>query len=132
MGQSNKEKVLAMFAALAAGDMETMKSYLHPDVIVEEAECLPYSGVYRGPDGYLELVGKVVGTWDDLDLSVIAVLAEGDVVVVVSELSAKSKAGVAFTMPMTEVFFFTDGKVSEVRPYYYDTHKLAALYAGRP
>ena len=129
MSQSNKEKVQAMFDAMAAGDLELMKSYLHPEVIVNEAECLPYSGIYRGPDAYIELVHKVVGSWDDLQLSVNAMSESGNMVMVVSEFAGKSKAGVAFNMPMTEVFHFTDGKISEVRPYYFDTHKLAELHA---
>jgi len=131
MNQSNKEKVQSMFAALAGGDLETLKSYLHPDVVVKEADCLPFAGVYRGPEGYLELVQKVTGTWVDPDFSVKAMLGEGDLVVVVSELTAKNKAGTFFTMPMTEVFYFTDGRRSEVRPYYYDTHKLAELNAQK-
>ena len=129
MSQSNKEKVQAMFDAMAVGDFELMKTYLHPEVVVTEAECLPYAGIHRGPDGYIRLVEKVVGTWDDLQLSVNAMAQEGDLVFVMSEFAGKNKAGVAFNMPMTEVFHFTDGKVSEVRPYYFDTHQLAELHA---
>ena len=129
MSKSNKEKVQAMFDAMAAGDFERMKSYLHPDVFVTEAECLPYPGVHRGPDAYIRLVHKVVNTWDDLQLSVDAMAEVGDMVMVVSEFAGKNKAGVAFVMPMTEVFHFKDGKISEVRPYYFDTHKLAELHA---
>lgn len=129
MSQSNKEKVQAMFDAMAAGDFELMQSYLHPDVIVTEAECLPYSGTHKGPDAYIQLVHTVVGTWDDLQLSVNAMAEAGDMVMVVSEFAGKNKLGVAFNMPMTEVFYFTDGKISEVRPYYFDTHKLAELHA---
>jgi ketosteroid isomerase-like protein len=58
-------------------------------------------------------------------------MGEGDMVVVVSELAGKSKAGIPFTMPMTEVFHLADGKVIEVRPYYFDTHKLAELHARK-
>lgn len=129
MSQSHKETIQAMFAALAEGDIEKMKSYLHPDVVVNEADSLPYAGVYRGPDQYIELVYKLLATWDDVDVSVKAMLEEGDTVVSISELSGKNKAGVAFTMPMTEVFYFEKGKLREVRPYYYDTHKLAELHA---
>jgi len=46
---------------------------------------------------------------------------------VISEFAGKNKTGVPFNMPMTEVFHFKDGKISEVRPYYFDTHKLAEL-----
>jgi len=129
MSQSNIEKVQAMFDAMAVGDFEQMKSYLHPDVVVTEADCLPYAGVYRGPDAYIQLVHTVVSTWDDLQLSVNAMAESGDMVMVVSEFAGKNKAGVAFNMPMTEVFYFTDGKISEVRPYYFDTHQLAELHA---
>lgn len=131
MSQSNKEKVQAMFDAMAAGDFELMKTYLHPDVFVTEADCLPYSGVHKGPDGYIQLVHKVVNTWDDLQLSVEAMAADGDTVIVVSEFTGKNKAGVAFNMPMTEVFYFSNGKVCEVRPYYFDTHQLAKLHAQK-
>ena len=126
--QASKEIVQAMFDIMAGGDIEQMKSFLHPDVIVTEAESLPYSGTYRGPDAYVQLVHTVMETWDDLELSVRAMLEEGDIVVVLSEMSGKSKGGTAFTMPMTEVFHVTAGKIREVRPYYFDTHKLAELH----
>ena len=129
MNQSNKEKVQAMFDAMAAGDFELMKTFLHPDVVVTEAECLPYAGVHRGPDAYIQLVHTVVNTWDDLQLSVNAMVEDSNLVFVMSEFAGKNKAGTAFNMPMTEVFHFTDGKVSEVRPYYFDTHQLARLHA---
>lgn len=58
-----------------------------------------------------------------------AMVGDDDMVMVVSEFAGKNKAGVAFNMPMTEVFYFTEGKISEVRPYYFDTHKLAELHA---
>ena len=127
MTQSNKDKVQAMFDAMAVGDFELMKSYLHAEVFVTEADCLPYAGVHRGPDGYMRLVDKVLSTWDDLQLSVNAIAEVGDMVLVISEFAGKNKTGVPFNMPMTEVFHFKDGKISEVRPYYFDTHKLAEL-----
>lgn len=129
MTQTNKDKVQAMFDAMAVGDFELMKSYLHPDVFVTEADCLPYGGVHSGPDGYIRLVDKVLATWNDLQLSVNAMVETGDMVIVMSQFAGKNKAGVAFNMPMTEVFYFSDGKVSEVRPYYFDTNKLAELHA---
>lgn len=131
MSQTNLEKLKAMFAAFGEGDFETVATYLHPDLIITEADCLPYSGVFRGPEGYIELATKVFATWDDLSVSQEAMLAEGDLLVVVSKFKGKTKAGVSFTMPMTEAFYFTDGLVSEIRPYYFDTHKLAELYAQK-
>jgi ketosteroid isomerase-like protein len=75
----------------------------------------------------MRLVDKVLSTWDDLQLSVNAMAEVGDMVMVISEFAGKNKTGVPFNMPMTEVFHFKDGKISEVRPYYFDTHKLAEL-----
>lgn len=129
MSQSNIDTVQAMFAAMAAGDFERMKTYLHPEVIVTEAECLPYPGLHKGPDAYIQLVHTVVNTWDDLKLAVHAMAEKDDMVMVVSEFAGKNKSGVAFNMPMTEVFYFKNGKVREVRPYYFDTHKLVELHA---
>jgi ketosteroid isomerase-like protein len=60
-----------------------------------------------------------------------AMAETGDMVIEVSEFSGKNKAGIAFKMPMTKVFHFRDGKISEVRHYYFDTHKLAELHAGQ-
>jgi len=129
MSQSKVEIVQDMYAALAAGELDRMKGYLHPDVFVTEADCLPYSGIWRGPDGYLELVNTVVGTFDDLDVTVNAMTEVDNMVICVSEFRGKNKAGVAFEMPLIEVFYFRGEKICEVRPYYFDTHKLAELCA---
>ncbi len=128
MSNSNKDIVLAFLDASVRGDEEAMKELLHPDVRVIEADSLPYGGVSEGPEGFLDLIKRVFKTWDETNVSVQDVLADGDRVVLLAEMTGRSRAtGRAFRMPIAEVWRLDGGKIKEVQPYYFDTKLLHDL-----
>ena len=67
MTRSNREIVQAIFDASAEEDWDTVKSLVHDDIQVFEADSLPYGGVFKGPDEFITLIQKVFNTWDDVD-----------------------------------------------------------------
>ena len=131
MNNSNKDIVLSFLDASVRGDKEAMKDLLHPDVQVIEAESLPYGGVSKGPDEFIELIRRVFTTWENTEVSVHQVLADGDHVVLLAEMTGRGRAtSKDFSVPIAEVWRLENAKIREVRPFYFDTKLLHDVYLG--
>lgn len=124
----NSEVLDSMGQALQVGDFEGMRNFLHPEMYVTEADSLPFAGVHNGPDGFVALITKVFSYWEDARLESKYRVEEGDRIVVFSELTAKGRrTGESFTMMLSEMFRFQDGKIIEILPFYFDTKKLSEI-----
>ncbi len=56
MSPTNDEVVRGIYDAFARGDVDAVFAAMHPDVEWDEAEGMPYGGVYRGPEAIAENV----------------------------------------------------------------------------
>lgn len=126
----NRETMQKIYAAMMVGDMETVKSFVADDIVIHEAESLPYGGLYRGPSGVDRLARLIYATWDDIDSQLIEVTAGGDRAVALMHFSAKGKrTGKSFSFPIAEAWRFNkEGKAIEWRPFYFDTKKCCEVY----
>lgn len=131
MSMDGKRIVAAILQAHKDKDLDTVRALLHPDVRVVEAQSLPYGGTVTGIEGFHELVRRVFTTWRNTRVTVERMIAEDDCVVVLATMSGESRAcGTPFTMPIAEVWRVVEGKVVEIRPFYFDTKHLCDLYEG--
>ncbi|MFO1376280.1 MAG: nuclear transport factor 2 family protein [Steroidobacteraceae bacterium] len=131
MTMSSTEVVRKLFETAVAGDFEALKQYLHPDVRVNEAESLPYGGVYVGIDQMVALNAHVFSFWTDFSITVKQLFGEGEWVTALTEMQGKARTtGLAFKMPLSEVFRVKDGKIVEITPYYFDTKLLCDAMQG--
>ncbi len=132
MAKSNREIVQAVFAASADKDWTTVKSYLHDDIQVIEADSLPYAGVFEGPDNFVKLNQMVFNTWADAVNTIDHIVADGEHVVILGNMSGRGKeTGQAFSVPLAAVWRLQDGKVVEVRPFYFDTKVMHDAHYGQ-
>lgn len=115
-------------AALQSGNQAEMAEMLHPDFEVDEANGLPYGGVYRGFRGWLDLCAAVVGTWGKFKLQLLEYAGESpDTLVIRFAISGRSrKTGKCFESTVMELWKFREGKLFRIHPYYFDTQLLAA------
>ena len=131
MTRSNREIVQAVFAASAEEDWDTVKSFLHDDIHVFEPDSLPYAGVIVGPENFIDLNQRGFNTWADTDHTIEHIVADGDHVVILGNMSGRGKAtGQAFSVPLAAVWRLKDGKVVEVRPFYFDTKVMHDAHFG--
>lgn len=123
--KDNKDIVLAFLDASETRNQEAMKALLHPDVQVIEAASLPYGGIAKGPDAFIKLIKQVFSTWKDIKLSVQKVLSDGDYVILLAEMSVRNQTTEKMVViPIAEIWRLNDGKIIEVRPFYFDTKLL--------
>lgn len=127
--QRNLEIIRAAYAAGQAGDLETFFKNVSEDCIFYEADSLPYGGEYRGPEAIKRGTMLMFGAWDDFQFAVTNFCAGDDLVTVHVRISGVGrKTGKSFSMPIVEVWRLIDGKIVEIRPYYFDTARCAEVY----
>jgi len=126
----------AMYAAetryLAAGgpgqaSFDLLAPYFAPDVVLHQAEALPYGGTWRGHEGMARFFAAMARTWAAFDLAEQEFLATGQTAVVRTLVRACARAtGRELEFPILQTITVRDGRITEVRPFYWDTAAVAA------
>jgi ketosteroid isomerase-like protein len=127
--EQNSQSVQALFAATGAGDWEAAESMLTADFFVTEADTLPFAGVYRGPGALRKLFEIVMGSAGVVGLDIHQITSGGDRVVALLDLLLEGTPPVR--VALAETFRFREGKVCEIRPYYYDQTPILSAVAAR-
>jgi ketosteroid isomerase-like protein len=123
-----KAIVSAVYAHAGVGDWDGAERYLADDLVIIEADHLPYAGHYTGRRALRELHGIVMAHWIDPVLEFHAMTAgDGHVVSLVTFHLTSRRSGRRLAMPLAEVFRIAAGQVVEIRPFYFDTKALAQL-----
>jgi ketosteroid isomerase-like protein len=117
--------------AIVEERFDEARSLLHDEFVVHEAGGLPYSGEYRGAQGFFELLAKMN---DGLELTLGPTpqyLVADDTVAVRSRLKFTGRAsGASVEMSLVEVYTVRDGLIVELDVYYKNPSAVAALLAG--
>jgi uncharacterized protein len=107
------------------------RSLLHDDFVVYEAGGVPYSGEYRGPEGFFELFGKMNQAMELTPGEAVQYLLADDTVAIRGRLKFTSRAsGKSVEMSLVEIYTVRDGLIVELDVYYKDPSAVAALLAG--
>jgi len=129
MGTDSKQVVERFYASLA--DIEALKRLLHPQIRLIEAPSLPYGGDFHGIEGLLQVLNSLFASWKDCAVEMKQVVADGDTAVGLIEIrGVGAKSGIPFEMSVAEVFRVRDGLIVEIKPFYFDTHRLFEVHTG--
>ncbi|ORV85252.1 hypothetical protein AWC11_20110 [Mycobacterium interjectum] len=116
--------------AIVEERFDDARALLHDDFVVHEAGGLPYSGEYRGPQAFFELLAAMNEGLELTPGQDIQYLAEGDTIALRCRLRFTSRAsGRCAEMGLVEVYTVRDGLVVELDVYYKDPAAVAALLA---
>ncbi|WP_327714802.1 nuclear transport factor 2 family protein [Streptomyces sp. NBC_00490] len=125
----------AMYAAeaeyLAAGgpgeaSFELLAPFFAPDVELHQADALPYGGTWRGHDGMARFFLMMGEVWESFDMVQREFLAHGETAVVLTQVRARARAtGRELTFPILQAITVKGGRITEVRPFYWDTRAIA-------
>ena len=122
--------VRRFMAATGAERRNERRSLLHDDFVVHEAGGLPFSGDYRGSQGFFELLNRMN---DVLELTVGPITTDplgDDAVAARFRLTFISRAsGKSVEMGLVEIYTVRDGRIAELDVYYKDPAAVAALLA---
>ncbi|MEU6766075.1 nuclear transport factor 2 family protein [Streptomyces sp. NPDC046853] len=117
---------------LAAGGpgratFDLLAPYFAPDVVLHQARALPYGGTWRGHDGMTRFFLAMSETWETFEIGKQEFLATGGTAVVHSQVRARARAtGRELAFPILQTITVRDGRISQVRPFYWDTAAIVA------
>jgi uncharacterized protein len=113
-----------------AGKLDLARPFFSDDFILYEAEGLPFGGDYRGWEGYKQVLDKLNQFWSpDRKQSFRHFIPYGDNKVIIHfELDGHiNKNGRHVRMPVVAIWELKDGKVTRIRPFFFDTKLIADL-----
>ncbi len=126
--ERNLKTVEALFAATGSGDWATAESMLTEDFFVTEADTLPFAGVYRGRKALHDLFMQVIAEAGVTNIDIKQLTAGGDWVVALLDLVLGDPE---VRVPLTETFRLREGRVCEIKPYYFDPRPISTAVAAR-
>ncbi|HWM08443.1 MAG TPA: nuclear transport factor 2 family protein [Solirubrobacteraceae bacterium] len=142
MTDANTKVLRAMYEAegryLAAGgpgeaSFELLAPYFSPDVVLHQAETLPYGGTWRGHDGMERFFVAMSETWEAFEMLEQDFLVAADTAVVHTRVRARARAtGRELEFPILQTLRFEAGRIAEIRPFYWDTAAIAAASSRIP
>lgn len=121
--ERNKALVLRLYDAISRADVEDFFSGCSPDMVIHEASSMAVGGIYRGMEELGGLLGQLAAAYDMTTIQMERIVADGDYVVAMGSFKT---ADHSYLVKITEWWQIADGKVVEVRPYYWDTQELNA------
>jgi uncharacterized protein len=126
-----------MYAAerdyLAAGgpgtaDFDVLAPFFSPDVVLHQARALPYGGVWRGHRGLDRFFVAMSRTWSEFEMVEQKYLCTTDTAVVLTRVNARARStGRNVSFPILQTLRVVDGRIAEVRPFYWDTAAIVAV-----
>lgn len=128
--QENVQIVQGMYAAFGEGNIQAILSPLTNDVewVDGGAPLLPFTGTYHGPQGAGEFFKKLLEHQEFLGFEPKEFVAQGDTVVALGYIKARSKAtGKTWESDWAMTFHLQNGKVKKFRAFY-DTAAAAEAF----
>lgn len=120
----SKGIVRGVYDAFKRGDVESVLAALAPDIVLHEAESLPYGGTHKGVQEVMKVFGQVAQNVDPTTVEIEQLIGEGDDVVAFLRPTFLFRDGRRVEIPFCEHWRMHDGKVVELWPFYFDTASL--------
>ncbi|WP_244970981.1 nuclear transport factor 2 family protein [Gordonia jinghuaiqii] len=105
--------------------VEGQSDPFHPDIVVREADELPYGGEWKGKEGLRALMTKISSlahlTVSDIDIFDVD---ENNVITRQVATFKREGADATLTLPMVEVYRFENEQIIEIDVFYKDTKAM--------
>ncbi len=109
-----------------AASFDVLAPFFAPEVALHQAPGLPYGGTWRGHAGMERFFRAMAHTWQSFEMLEQDFLATGPTAVVLTQVRARARAtGRTLTFPVLQTIAISDGRIVEIRPFYWDTAAIA-------
>lgn len=126
-----KDMYEAEAAYLAAGGpgsapFTPLAPFFAPDVVLYQADALPYGGVWCGHEGLEQFFLAMSQTWDIFEMVNQEFLAATSPLVILTNVHARARAtSRELHFPILQTVTVEEERITEVRPFYWDTAAIA-------
>lgn len=130
MNSENLAIVKRLFDAVEQRDAHVLAEVYAPDIVVREADSLPYGGVYHGHEGALHHAAAYLKTWDSMqssqerDMQPCFLDAGEHVVALWRQRARKIETGATLDLPAVSVYRLHQQRIAESTMYHLDTAQL--------
>lgn len=103
-------------------DFGPVAETLHPEVVIVQADSLPFGGEWRGHEGFESWMRAFGEAWSAAAARDVRFVEDGDTVVVLATMEATARAtGRSVRAPICHAVRVRDGLLAEFRVFYWDT-----------
>lgn len=129
MSQDNVDAVRRLFKAVEDRDLAGVLAAYDPEIVIREAESLPYGGVYHGLEGAQQHARGYAQTWSNFQSSADKAtdpvfLDAGEHTVVLWRQRGSAGDGRKLDLPAVSVYQLRDGKIVESQMFHADTNAI--------
>jgi ketosteroid isomerase-like protein len=119
VGDQSVEVIRGTYEAFGRGDVTAVLGAMADDIEWQEAEGMPYGGVYHGGEAVAQNVfGPISQDIPDFAVTPEEFIASGDAVAVVARYTGTGKAtGKKLDLPVVHVWQVRDGKIAQFRQF---------------
>ena len=128
--QANVKTLREYWAAMDRYDIDAALQTLDAACIIHIPASLPYGGTYQGHDEIRQFwMSGFFQLYEQPEPLGLQLLVSGDYVITLQTLKTRIRGSKnELEMPMAETFKLRDGKIVEIRPYYFDTAKMLQVF----
>ena len=113
----NSDALRRGYDAFNSGDADTVAALYADDVTWEgpNTQGVPMSGKHEGKDAVMQALGQIGEMFESFSVSPDEMVEQGDTIVVLSHIEARTKSGNELRSPGVEVWRMSDGKATRVQ-----------------
>ncbi|MCI9843490.1 nuclear transport factor 2 family protein [Flavobacterium pectinovorum] len=115
-------------------DFNTMATLIEDGAIYNQAEGLPYSGTYKGFNEWTKMFAKSTEFFEleiEKEPVYFSDASKNEVIIYFTIKCKAKKSGKTLSMPISEHFDLKDGKITAIRPFYFDTKQFAEFLKSK-
>jgi ketosteroid isomerase-like protein len=129
--ERNVHIVRSVLENALADRLDEAEPFFADDFILNHAEGLPFGGVYRGWRGYTQVLQRLKEFWSTMKTESSVFIPYGDDKVIIHfTLNGHiAKNGRHVQMPVVAIWELRDSKIFRIRPFLFDTKRIADLAA---
>lgn len=123
----------AEYVSSGGQDFGPVAATLHEDVVIIQADSLPFGGEWRGHDGFEGWMRAFGEAWSAASAQDVRIVEDRDTVIVLATMEATARAtGEEVRAPICHVVRVRDGLLAEFRVFYWDTAATNRALANSP
>ncbi len=128
MTHENIENTRRLFKAVEERDVAGVLAAYDPEIVIRDAESLPYGGVYHGLEGAKQHIEGAAQTWNpfkpspaERKLDAVFLDSKEYVIALWRLKGLDVSSGRTLDLPAVSVYKLRDGKIVESQMFYSDT-----------
>ncbi|MEL1252993.1 nuclear transport factor 2 family protein [Flavobacterium sp. DGU38] len=133
--EDNLKVVAKYFESLfKTRDLNTIAFLIEDGAVYNQAEGLPYGGTYKGFNEWSKMFAKSAELFDlqiEKEPVYFSDASKNEVIIYFTINSKSKKSGKTLSMPISEHLELKDGKITSIRPFYYDTKQFAEFLKSK-